>query len=128
MKKKKVDLLVELQVCFESWRTSKEKPSSKTPHAGRYGVTVLGFDADEYLDSGSCTPFNVLYDFRKKQFLTLAHGDGKTIWIEIGVTHWMPLPSGPIRKLGEMKNIKDLGDSIQRPDRIFKIFEKQEIK
>jgi len=130
MKKRKKDLVIDPQVCFDRWRVCKEEvPTRKTVHAGKYGVTVLGFDFDEYLDSGSCIPFDVLYDFKKKKFMSLAHGNGKTIWIETCLTHWMPLPSGPVRKL-EIIPVKMLHKygihSIFRPDIEVGVFKKKE--
>jgi hypothetical protein len=82
------------------WRVcTEEQPTRKTLYASKYGVTVLGFDLDEYLDSGSCNPFDVNYDFKKRQFLMLAYGKGKTLWVPVCITHWMPLPPIPVQKL-----------------------------
>jgi hypothetical protein len=94
-------LIIEPQVCFDArWRICKdEQPNRNTPHAGKYGVTVLGFDLDEYLDSGYCNPFDVNYNFKKQQFIMLAYGNGKTSWVPACITHWMPLPPVPVQKL-----------------------------
>jgi hypothetical protein len=130
MKKRIMDLVLDPQVCFDRWRVyGKEWPTRKTLHTGKHGVSVLGFDYDEYLDSGSCIPFEVLYDFRKKEFLSVAHGGEETIWVEAGITHWMPLPSGPLRKL-EIIPVRSLNKygihSIDRPEKIVTIFEKKD--
>jgi hypothetical protein len=79
------------------WRVAKDElPNQKTPYAGKYWVQVLAFDLDEFIDSGSCDPAHICYDFRKKQFITLAYGSKGTVWIPINVTHWLPLPPIPI--------------------------------
>lgn len=80
------------------WRIAKDElPNRKTRYAGKYGVLVLAFDLDEFIDSGSCDPAHICYDFKKKQFLSLAHGyKGAVVWIPTNVTHWLPLPPIPV--------------------------------
>ena len=76
-------------------KVSKCHPTNKTRHARRYGVPVLGFDEDEFKDSGYCTPFDVNYDFKKKWFYQLAHGSEGVVWVEAMITHWIELPEVP---------------------------------
>jgi hypothetical protein len=83
-----------ISICPIRWRVVKEElPNKQTRYAGRYGVTVLGFDLDEYVDSGSCDPCEVSFDFKKKQFLSLCTNGS---WIAVGITHWTPKPPIPV--------------------------------
>jgi hypothetical protein len=69
-------------------------PSKKILGAGEYGVTVIGFDWQEYLDSGDGDRGVVNFDFEKNYFLEPCTGEDGFIpapWI----THWMPFPKPP---------------------------------
>lgn len=80
----------------DKWISIKKKvPNSKTRYAGTHAVTVLGYDEDEYKDSGSCQPYDVTFTFKTQKFMQLAFGDNKSIWIEASITHWMPMPKAP---------------------------------
>jgi len=89
------------------WRIAKnELPDRKTRYAGKFGVPVLAFDLDEFIDSGSCDPASVCYDFKKKQFLSLAYGSKGTVWLPTLVTHWLPLPPNPVSNEHKSRTVK----------------------
>jgi hypothetical protein len=85
------------------YRVNKELPNKKTRYAGRFGVTVLGFDLDEFIDSGSCNPKHLIFKFKSKQFEDLG-SDGS--FYPVGITHWTPLPPIPIYGLDWQKEPK----------------------
>lgn len=75
----------------------KALPNKKTRYAGKHGVSVLIFDKREYDDSGSFHPVDSLFDFKKKWFMTYASGPKGGMWVPIDVTHWMEMPTIPVR-------------------------------
>lgn len=89
------------------WHKVSEKlPNKKTRYAGRYEVQVLGFDEDEYKDSGSYTPCHVIFNFKNmpkrpelgiypNSFVQLASSHDGAIWYPAEITHWAELPEGP---------------------------------
>lgn len=76
-------------------KVSQKLPNKKTRYASKYGVPVLGFDEDEYKDSGSCNPFIVSFMYKEKCFFQIAHGKKGTCWVPAEITHWTELPKGP---------------------------------
>jgi hypothetical protein len=87
--------MMQLVYSILRWRVvNKELPNLKTPYSGKYGVQVLAFDLHEYINSGSCQPFNASFIFKEKQFKCIFYPGGKMLPVE--VTHWVPLPPIPI--------------------------------
>jgi len=82
---------------------AKQLPNKKTRYAGTYGVTVLGFDKQEYIDSGYCTPSTYLFMFKENRFETLViGGKNESEFIPAPwVSHWMQLPKTPKINKGE---------------------------
>lgn len=79
-------------------KITNKLPDKNTRYAGRHGVTVLGFDENEYNDSGSCDPKEVSFMFKEKIFLVCAYGKDNISWVRDTITHWKELPKIPIIK------------------------------
>ncbi len=78
------------------WNAIKDKlPDRNTRYSGEFGVSVLCFDEDEYLDSGYFNPCLYIFDFGEQFFKTLAYGENDTMWVQASVTHWTELPEIP---------------------------------
>lgn len=97
--RKKNTVIQLLHTGLTRWRDVKrELPDRKTPYASKFGVPVLGFDLDEYYDSG-CEPMTLLFSFKSKQFEALCCGGaGGSTFIPVGITHWLPMPPIPARQ------------------------------
>lgn len=104
------------------WRdVKKELPNRETPYASKYGVSVLGFDLDEYLDS-SCQPTDLIFNFESKKFEAQCTNGS---FIPVGITHWLPMPPIPARQKSEIIAESPLGFKYYKDsDKVAKAFVK----
>ena len=74
-------------------------PDKNARYSGEFGVSVLGFDMGEYIDTNNYTPHEVSFNFEKNCFQVLGYGHNDTEWIDAPwITHWMELPEVPSEK------------------------------